>query len=399
MMVGDSRSAVAQLEAIIPSLRPAVPELIEELAGQLSRLMPEYSQFLSERRAEVSIAAEGVICTLVGIAQQVLSQHADADAVLAEAADPAIFEQIGRMQWRQGIPIGTLLAAYQLGARQTWRLISREALRHDLPPEGLSALAESVFSFVDRLSSASAAGYLNEQSESAAAREQVRDELVELLLSDRSDSQAVRKAALRAGWRLPATAAVVLVGRQSEAGATAISRLDQSCLRMRHGGLLGAIVPDPDAPGRRARLAAALRGASATVGHPVALAQLPASARIAEIAARLQQEKVLTADPLFADEHLDAIIVHNDPWLLQALRRQCLQPLEGLPAGSRTSLRETLRCWLLHGGDRRATAADLQVHPQTVRYRMGRLRELFGEDLDDPGYRLKLLLALAWEPA
>jgi DNA-binding PucR family transcriptional regulator len=85
--------------------------------------------------------------------------------------------------------------------------------------------------------------------------------------------------------------------------------------------------------------------------------------------------------------------------LLEALRRQCLQPLEGLPAGSRTSLRDTLRCWLLHGGDRRATAADLQVHPQTVRYRMGRLRELFGEDLDDPGCRLKLLLALAWEPA
>jgi DNA-binding PucR family transcriptional regulator len=126
---------------------------------------------------------------------------------------------------------------------------------------------------------------------------------------------------------------------------------------------------------------------------------LPASARIAGIAARLLEEKVLTADPLFADEHLDAIIVHNDPRLLQALRRQCLQPLAGLPAGSQNSLRETLRAWLLHGGDRRATAAELQVHPQTVRYRMGRLRELFGDDLDDPGHRLKLLLALAWEPA
>jgi hypothetical protein len=399
MMAGDSPSAVAQLEAMIPGLRPAVPQLIEELAEQLARLVPEYAQFLAERRAEVSFAAEGVICTLVQIAQQVLSQHADADVVLAEAADPAIFEQIGRMQWRQGIPIGTLLAAYQLGARQTWRLISREALRHDLPPEGLSALAESVFSFVDRLSSASAAGYLDEQSASTAAREQLRDELVELLLSDRSDSQAVRTAALRAGWRLPATAAVVLVGRQSEAGAAAIRGLDQSCLRMRHGGLLGAIVPDPDAPGRRLQLATALRGASATVGASVPLALLPASARIAGIAARLQQEKVLTADPLFADEHLDAIIVHNDPRLLQALRRKCLQPLEGLPAGSRTSLHQTLRSWLLHGGDRRATAADLQVHPQTVRYRMGRLRELFGEELDDPGFRLKLLLALAWEPA
>jgi PucR C-terminal helix-turn-helix domain len=398
-MAGDSPSAVAQLEAMIPGLRPAVPELIEELADQLARLMPEYSQFLAARSAEVSLAAEEVICTLVQIAQQVLSRNADADLVLAEAADPAIFEQIGRMQWRQGIPIGTLLAAYQLGARQTWRLISREALRQDLPPEGLSALAESVFSFVDRLSSASAAGYLDEQSASAAAREQSRDELVELLLSDRSDSQAVRTAALRAGWRLPTTAAVVLVGRQSEAGGAAISRLDQSCLRMRHGGLLGAIVPDPDAPGRRAQLAAVLRGASATVGAAVPLTLLPASARIAGIAARLQQEKVLTADPLFADEHLDAIIVHNDPRLLQALRRQCLQPLEGLPAGSRASLHQTLRSWLLHGGDRRATAADLQVHPQTVRYRLGRLRELFGEDLDDPGFRLKLLLALAWEPS
>ncbi len=398
-MAGGSHSAVSQLEAMVPSLRLAVPELLDELAEHLQRLTPEYSHFLGERRAEVAMAAEGVICTLVRIAQQVLGEHVSPDAVLAEAADPTIFEQIGRMQWRQGIPIGTLLAAYQLGARQTWRLIAKQALRHEVPPEGLTALAESVFSFVDQLSSASAAGYLGEQSESAAAREHSRDELVELLLSDRSDSQAVRTAALRAGWRLPATAAVVLVGRQNEAGGTAISRLDQSCLRMRHGGLLGAIVPDPNAPGQRQRLAAVLRGASATVGHAVTLAQLPASARIAAIAARLQEERVLTGDPLFADEHLDAIIVHNDPRLLQALRRQCLQPLEGLPAGSQTSLRETLRCWLLHGGDRRATAAQLQVHPQTVRYRMGRLRELFGDDLDDPGYRLKLLLALAWEPA
>lgn len=384
---------------MIPSLRPAVPALIEELAEHLHRVMPEYSQFLSERRTEVTLAAEGVVCTLVEIAQQMLSQHVSADEVLAQAADPAIFEHIGRAQWRLGNPIGKLLAAYQLGARQTWRLIAKHALHHQLPPEGLTALAESVFSFVDQLSSASAAGYLSEQSESAAAREQSRDELVELLLSDRSDSQAVRTAALRAGWRLPDTAAVVLVGRQSEAGAAALSRLDQSCLRMRHGGLFGAIVPDPNAPGQRQRLATALRGASATVGHSVPPAQLPASARIAAIAARLLEEQRLTADPLFADEHLDAIIVHNDPRLLQALRRQCLRPLEGLPAGSQTSLRETLRCWLLHGGDRRAIAAELQVHPQTVRYRMGRLRELFGDDLDDPSLRLKLLLALGWEPA
>ena len=44
-------------------------------------------------------------------------------------------------------------------------------------------------------------------------------------------------------------------------------------------------------------------------------------------------------------------------------------------------------------------AADLHVHPQTVRYRLKQLRELFGPDLDgDPDTRLRLTLALAWGP-
>ncbi len=39
-------------------------------------------------------------------------------------------------------------------------------------------------------------------------------------------------------------------------------------------------------------------------------------------------------------------------------------------------------------------AAALDVHPQTVRYRLGRLRELFGDQLDDPAARLEIALAL-----
>jgi hypothetical protein len=38
------------------------------------------------------------------------------------------------------------------------------------------------------------------------------------------------------------------------------------------------------------------------------------------------------------------------------------------------------------------------VHPQTVRYRMSRLRELFGSALDDPDGRFELELALRVEP-
>jgi DNA-binding PucR family transcriptional regulator len=44
-------------------------------------------------------------------------------------------------------------------------------------------------------------------------------------------------------------------------------------------------------------------------------------------------------------------------------------------------------------------AERLHVHPQTVRYRVAQLRELFGERLDDPDARFELALALRSEPA
>lgn len=50
-------------------------------------------------------------------------------------------------------------------------------------------------------------------------------------------------------------------------------------------------------------------------------------------------------------------------------------------------------------GNRKAVADELHVHPQTVRYRLTQLHELFGSGLDDPATRAALFLALAWGPA
>jgi hypothetical protein len=50
-------------------------------------------------------------------------------------------------------------------------------------------------------------------------------------------------------------------------------------------------------------------------------------------------------------------------------------------------------------GNRKAMAEELHLHPQTVRYRLGQLRALFGSALDEPATRAALLLALGWDPA
>ena len=72
-----------------------------------------------------------------------------------------------------------------------------------------------------------------------------------------------------------------------------------------------------------------------------------------------------------------------------------LAPLADVRPATAEKLEATLRSWLLHQGRREDVAADLFVHPQTVRYRMGQLRELYGDALDDPQTVLSLTLALA----
>ena len=67
-------------------------------------------------------------------------------------------------------------------------------------------------------------------------------------------------------------------------------------------------------------------------------------------------------------------------------RREALQPEDvGLPRGHR---RRT------SGLRREEVAADLQVHAQTVRYRMSQLRDLYGDQLRDPQIVRAMIIAL-----
>jgi hypothetical protein len=382
------------LHDLVPAIVARLPGILAEVRKLLAEQQPDYAEFLAGDFDEILGASEGFIARLVGLADQDPSTIAPE---LASGIEQALFEEIGRIHYQQRREIGPLLAAYRTGAAVAWRHVSDTALQLSVPAEMFAGLAAVVFAAVDQLSSASLQGYLEAQTLAGHARERHRDELAELLLSDRGDMAAVRAAAARVEWPLPRQAAVVLIDPDHEVGRTLLERLDDSCLRLRRGPMLVAIVPDPEGPGQRKRLATALRGAGAVVGATVPVDRLPASVGVAEHAVRLRH--VLPDDPLFVDEHLDALVVHRDDLLLAALRRQYLAPLAALPESTRDRLIETLKSWLMNMGNRKAVADELHVHTQTVRYRLAQLRELFGTALDDPGTRAALLLALAWGPA
>jgi len=391
---------VTTLRDLLGPLTEELPQVIAEVVNLLREEWPDYAAFLEEDPDTVLETAQIAIAHLVGLAEHGPSQT-QAQARQAGSTGPGsmgtggeLFEEVGRVEWREGRSLATLLSAYRAGARVAWRHMSRAALRRGAPPEAIALLAEAVFVFVEDLSSASARGYVEEQLATAAERERLRAELAELLLSERADLTAVRATAAAAGWPLPATAALVVV--PAARGHDLFARLEPSALPVRRAEMTGAVVADPDGPGRRTRLAAALAGLGAVVGSTVTTAALPSTLRATAVAARLRNDGVLADDPLFVDEHYDALVVHDDPALLDALTAQVLAPLAAVPAGTRARLEETLTAWLSTMGDRQEVARRLHVHPQTVRYRMGRLHALYGETLDDPRTRVRLMLALCW---
>jgi DNA-binding PucR family transcriptional regulator len=108
----------------------------------------------------------------------------------------------------------------------------------------------------------------------------------------------------------------------------------------------------------------------------------------------IQRDAIREAHPLRVQEHLAEVILLHDDELARALVERRLGPLLELPVAERERLFETLRAWLDHQRHPPGVAAELHVHPQTVRYRVAKLRELLGDALETADGRLELQMAL-----
>lgn len=302
-----------------------------------------------------------------------------------------IYRALGRGEVRQGRPLEALLSAYRVGARVSWRSFAEIATRAEAGSDALVALAELVFAYIDELSAASAQGYAAEQSLLAGARDRARGRLAALLLQGGVDRTALADAAGLAGWQLPATVAAVL----APAATPLAARLGPEALVIESDDEVLALVPDPAGPGRVEALRRSLQGTGAVLGPVVEPAGAGDSLARARRAAALRRRlQVGPGDVVVADGHRLLLLLHADPQLLAELADDLLGGLAGETAASRERLEATLLAWLAHRGERARAAAELHVHPQTVRYRLTRLRELLGGVLDDPDTRFALELVL-----
>jgi hypothetical protein len=303
-----------------------------------------------------------------------------------------VYVSLGRGEMRSGRSLESLLMAYRVGARVAWRRFAAIGEDAGVEPGTLYLLAESLFAYIDGLSAESAEGHALEQSAAAGQAERARRRLVRLLVRDPQAEPAVLDvASSEAAWPLPrSVAALAIAGANRESAA---ARLPPDAIAEAIGDVLCALIPDPDGPGRQAAVerAVADAGAVAGLGTTVACSEAPVSFARARAALALADA---TPGVVVARERAGELLLRSEPRLARELAAERLRPLAELPSGARARLTETLRVWLAEQGRLGRVAEALEIHPQTARYRLARLRELFGATLEDPEERFWLEVAL-----
>ncbi|MFJ3971429.1 helix-turn-helix domain-containing protein [Streptomyces parvus] len=359
-------------------MRPELPSLIKEIGVEVTRAYPEYARLLDGPNGQaIRLGVEQSLASFVDL--------------VAEPSSPTTLRddmcrRFGRFEAYEGRSMDTLQGAYRLGARVALRRAKKVGQSYHLSPTLMLSFADALFTYVDELESLSREGFLEAQSQSGEHSEALRRRLLHLILAGRpAPGSAIADLSEQTGWTLPEEVTLIAVRAPAE-----LDRLsaDRDLLVDLSAPQPHLLVPGALDDARRSMLTQALPAGRLAIGLAVPTALACESLRWARRVLELVDSGVIDDAPqIRCEDHLLTLWLLSDPALLDQLAQRELAAVAGMSATRRERLVETLRIWL----DTRGTAAQmgalLDVHPQTVRYRMRSLETIFGDQLVDPGSR------------
>ncbi|QKG26808.1 helix-turn-helix domain-containing protein [Actinomadura verrucosospora] len=394
-------------------MRPRLPALLGPMVQGVLRHVPEYDR--PGDTAYVRVTEAAVAHAMEHFVQMI----ADPDASWKEVYQ--VFFDVGYGEAVEGRSLEHLQNAMRVASRLAWRHLAVEADRLGRPRALVSLLAEANFAYLDALASAAAHGYARAREKAAGEREQRRGRLLSLLLSDpAAPPEVVGEQSARAGWPLPRRLAVIVLRPRPGSGGEGPAGLPPSLLSGLDHGRPCLVMPDPDGPGRMDELTATLAGWTGAVGPSVPADQARTSLQWARRALDLAPAAASRGGDgaaeggtaggaarragrgsrrggllVRADAHLPELLLQEGGSLAALVAARRLAPLEAAGARQGVRLAETLLECMKHGFNATGAAEVLCVHPQTVRYRLAQLHEMFDFDIEDPELRLEMMLLLS----
>ncbi|MFV0457574.1 MAG: PucR family transcriptional regulator [Actinomycetales bacterium] len=304
--------------------------------------------------------------------------------------------QTGRRRAGQGVPYAMMLEAFRVGGRFIWEVLldhADEATSADLLRAGAD-----IWTISDDFAAAASESYRQVLLD-RARREHDRRATVVAALLDGAGTGTESDWSAASVLDLRGTEFVVVSGECETPGVEALPDIEQILARhhvqsawrlstVRHEGVvalrvgfgLTALVRQFEAAGARVGISATFANLQSA---PPALRQ----ARLA-CAATSDHPQVLR----FTDRPL-AVLLAEAP-AAAAQIRQVLAPVIERGEPDASTLLGTARAWFEAGGSTSTVAQTHHLHRNTVRYRLGRLKELTGLDVSDPVEAALVLLAL-----
>lgn len=397
--------------AVHKRLLAAMPALEPVVLARLVEQVPAYGTLPAEQlRGEISRQVTAGI--------RVYAEVLRTGALPGPTERAAIRESAARRA-DEGVPLEAVVGAYHLGAEACAAHILSTAQPGDI--EDAVLVQRHLLGFLRLVSCEVAAGYVQER-QAALSDEQVA---VQSLLSRLLEGDSPQTAADRAGIRLPPGYVVLSIGigphpdeLRPDVSRPIVVRRKLRRLRgelERHttgvplfalngdGGMVllpyesAAADFDPADRDRLSRLVGQLRrmcGADLLVAATAA-----APEGVAEAARRADEIREVAE----ASGRGPGLYLLDDVLLAYQLSRPS-PAREGLaalldPLNSRPELLATLRAFFACGLDRRQAAAQLQVHPNTVDYRLRKATDLTGLDATRGADLLTLHAALIAQDA
>ncbi|MFB4319529.1 PucR family transcriptional regulator [Actinomadura sp. 21ATH] len=395
MEVSDGLLDVRMPEGTTPTLAKAlrkhVPKIAAEAVAEIQREVPQYARPHDARYSEV---LEQGVAWAIGHFVDLMADPATSSAEIVE-----FFRGVGVGEAREGRDLESLQRALRTGAGVAVRRLTEASERtpHRVTAGIIAEVAQAVLAYIDRLVGVVAEGHAEVAARAVGERQNRRRELLELLIGDPPPRLAdLREPARLAEWRPPRTVAALALGeRRPDVHPPSFPdeilpglHLDEPCL----------IVPDPAGPGRERMLRSGLRDWIGALGPTVEITEVAKSLRWARQALALATASVIGHDGLVhADRHIPLLVMTQDRELLERAAARRLEPLMKLRPSQRQRLAETFLASLECGFNATQVSVRLQVHAQTIRYRLRQLETFFGDDIYDPEQRLEFHMLLhAW---
>jgi hypothetical protein len=351
---------------------------------------------LLTKRVRESIRAQLPAYRLVGDRELDWGFRIDLDGTLisARAGHEAVTDEhlaglipVGETRARQGIPIQEVLLAWRIGVQVVIDRATEIGPQLEISPDEMLRFVRALIAASDRAMAIIASAHRGAELELAAREHERRAAVVHEALLGKLSPVVVRAHAESCGIDPACDYVAIRAEGSPEERAQRERRLGfQSAVTPRQG--LGAIIDD-DLAGFLLRPPSGQIPFAVGVGPPRPVERLQESFELASRALN-----TMRAFGLVGAMELDALgllpAIVSDRAVGDALVRRYLEPLASSQAEIAASLRVLFECDM----HIEQAAEQLFVHPNTLRYRVGRFEEITGANLRNAKSALEVWWAL-----